>query len=206
MLTEFANETFNVQGFRDGRPEVLAEVYRRHVGQVQRIVGRGFWGGGAAGVRGRVRGVAPAYVPDLVQEVFARAFRDSARRSYDCRRRYSPFLAAIARNLVIDWLRRRRVELTLPTDLAEARADDGEHPWKDESPLRIVESYLAKIPDRLRSVFEQRYVLGRSQTAAAAALGITRQRLRTRENQLRTGLARALRRGVLTDSIGRPTW
>jgi RNA polymerase sigma factor (sigma-70 family) len=190
MLTELTSETFDVQGFRDGRRELLADVYRRHVDQVERIVERGFWRGG---LRTRVRGVAPVEVPDLVQEVFARAFRDGARLSFDGRRSYSPFLAAIARNLVIDWLRRRRAELALPDDVADRRTEDAELPWTDEALLRVVEGYVAILPERLESVFEQRYVLGRSQTAAAAALGITRQRLRTRENKLRVGLSRALR-------------
>jgi RNA polymerase sigma factor (sigma-70 family) len=190
MLTDLTNETFDVQGFRAGRPEVLADVYRAHVDEVERIVEQGF---SRRGVRTRVRGATPVEVPDLVQEVFARAFRDSARRSFDCSRRYSPFLATIARNLVIDWMRRRRIELALPDDLADPRADDAECPWTDEAHLHVVEGYVASLPERLGSVFEQRYVLGRSQTAAAAALGITRQRLRTREDKLRAGLSRALR-------------
>jgi RNA polymerase sigma factor (sigma-70 family) len=190
MLSELTNETFDVQGFRDGRREVLADVYRMHVDQVERIVERGFWRGAA---RTAVRGVPAVDVPDLVQEVFARAFCDSARRSFDCRRRYSPFLAAIARNLVIDWLRRQRVELALPEEVADLRADGAECPWVDEALAHVVEGYVSTLPERLKSVFEQRYVLGRPQTAAAAALGITRQRLRTRESKLRAGLSRALR-------------
>jgi RNA polymerase sigma factor (sigma-70 family) len=190
MFSELASETFDVQGFRDGRRDVLADVYRRHVDEVERVVAQGLLRRGA---RRRNRGVTPVEVPDLVQEVFARAFRDSARRSFDSRRRYSPFLATIARNLVIDWMRRRRVELALPEDIADPRMGEAEVPWTDEALLHIVEGYVATLPERLGRVFEQRYVLGRSQTAAATALGITRQRLRTRENKLRAGLSRALR-------------
>jgi RNA polymerase sigma factor (sigma-70 family) len=190
-----ASDGFDVQGFRAGRPEVLERLYRIHVDQVKRIVGRGFWLGPG---RGRVRGVAPPEVPDLVQEVFARAFRESARRAFDERRQYSPFLAAIARNLVTDWVRRRRSELPVAGQLAEAD-DDAASPWRDESLLQVVERYVAALPDGLRCVFEQRYVLGRSQTASASALGITRQRLRTREIKLRGGLTRALRQARLLD-------
>jgi RNA polymerase sigma factor (sigma-70 family) len=185
------SEGFDVQGFRAGRREVLEHLYRTHVDQVRCIVGRGFWRGRG---NGRVRGVAAPEVPDLVQEVFARAFRESARRAYDGRRQYSPFLAAIARNLVTDWVRRRRSELPVAHDLVDAARDDAACPWSDEPVLQAVERYVATLPDGLRRVFEQRYVLGRSQTAAAAALGLTRQRLRTREAKLRTGLSRALRR------------
>jgi RNA polymerase sigma-70 factor (ECF subfamily) len=193
-----ASEGFDVQGFRAGRPDVLERLYRSHVDQVKRIVGRGFWLGPG---RGRVRGVAPPEVPDLVQEVFARAFRENVRRAYDERRQYSPFLAAIARNLVTDWVRRRRSELPVASQLAEPADDDAESPWRDESVLQAVEGYVAALPDGLRCVFEQRYVLGRSQTAAASALGITRQRLRTRELKLRAGLSRALRQAGLLEEL-----
>jgi RNA polymerase sigma factor (sigma-70 family) len=188
-----ARERFDVQGFRVGRPDVLEHVYRTHVDHVKRIVGRGFW------LRGncRLQGVAPPEVPDLVQEVFVRAFRDSARQSYDCRREYAPFLAAIARNLVTDWVRRRRTEFALPDDLAEPRAEDPQLRARNEALLQVVERYVTSLPVGLRCVFEQRYVLGRSQTAAASALSLTRQRLRTKESKLRAGLSRALRRADL---------
>jgi DNA-binding XRE family transcriptional regulator len=45
-------------------------------------------------------------------------------------------------------------------------------------------------------VYQQRYIASATQEEAARVLGITRQRLRTLENKLRRGLARALDKEV----------
>jgi DNA-directed RNA polymerase specialized sigma24 family protein len=59
--------------------------------------------------------------------------------------------------------------------------------------MAVVERFLRELAPELKAVHEKRYTLGLSQAEAAAALGITRQRLRTAEARLRDGLARALR-------------
>src|SRR5690606_32798406 len=66
----------------------------------------------------------------------------------------------------------------------------------------VLATYLASLPPELKGVYEQRFVLGKSQEHACAVLGITRRRLRTDEARLKTGLRRALvREGVLRSDL-----
>jgi RNA polymerase sigma factor (sigma-70 family) len=200
----FRNNPELLPAFRAGRRDVLERLYWATVHRVEAIVRHGFW---VASSRTHVRGVAAAEVGDVVQEVFARAFRERARNGYDGLREYTPYLSTIARNTVIDWARRRGADVEkLAEDIADladigpradATADEAPLPWADDAVMQVVEAYIAGLPADLRQVHEQRYVLGRSQNDAAAALGTTRQRLRTAEAKLRSGLARELRRAKL---------
>lgn len=184
-----------LRDFRAGRREVLEAVYWAYVGRVEHIIRFGFY---LTSKRRSVTGVPVSEIADLVQEVFARAFRESARLSYDGQRDYGPFLGTIARNVVNDWARRRnRHAVELPDDFDESAAIDGELPWAEETVMQLVEKYLQELPPELRRVHEERYVHGRSQNAAAVALGLTRQRIRTLEGKLRDGLNRALQRAKL---------
>lgn len=170
--------------FRAGEREAMAEVYWAYVSRVESFLRRF---------------AKPADVADLVQEVFARGFGEKGRRSYDGVRDYGPYLVAIARNLVVD--RARLADLELPTDdaafgempMAEREAE----PWAEPATLKLVEGYLATLPETLRAVHDVRYVRGLPQRDAAEAIGISRQQLRTREAHLRAGLAEALREGQM---------
>jgi RNA polymerase sigma-70 factor (ECF subfamily) len=185
-----------LRAFRAGRRDVLERLYWATIDRVEGIVRHGFW---VASARTHVRGVTASEVGDVVQEVFARAFRESARNAYDGLRDYTPYLSTITRNTVIDWARRRGASVErLVEDLGDPPADDpAPLAWADDAAMQVVESYLAGLTEELRAVHEQRYVLGRSQNEAAAALGTTRQRLRTIEGRLRDGLDRALRQEKL---------
>lgn len=66
--------------------------------------------------------------------------------------------------------------------------------WAEPRAVAVAKLYLARLPAPLASVHHHRFVLGRSQDAAAKALNLTRQRLRTLEKKLRSGLARELKR------------
>ena len=52
-------------------------------------------------------------LPDLVQEVFTRAFEPKTRRRFDGERPYGPYLGRIAHNVVVDYFRRKQREMTL---------------------------------------------------------------------------------------------
>ena len=77
--------------FRRGNPDALEAVYRLHVGEVESWVRRGLL---------RMGRLNAADLADLVQDIFVRAFSDSARASYDGLREYVPFLMTLARNLL----------------------------------------------------------------------------------------------------------
>jgi RNA polymerase sigma-70 factor (ECF subfamily) len=59
--------------------------------------------------------------------------------------------------------------------------------------VAVVSAYLASLPEELRRVHHQRFVLATPQRQAAEALGISRQSLRTLEKKLMAGLRERLR-------------
>jgi RNA polymerase sigma-70 factor (ECF subfamily) len=179
-----------LDAFRRGERDALARVYWAYIERVERVVRYGY----AVAARGvRVPGAGRQEIVDLVQEAFARAFAPGARAAYDGDRDYGAYLATIARHVLVDWARKRGREVTVDAvpDSPDEAAPEAE-PWADPATMKVVEEYLASIDEPLRSVHRERYERGLSQEAAARALGLSRQQLRTREARLREGLARAL--------------
>jgi RNA polymerase sigma factor (sigma-70 family) len=184
--------------FQDGDREALETVYRTYVAKIEDIGRFGFRvPGTAAFAPGLAR--RPEDLADFVQEVFVKAFAEKARRSFDGKREYGPFLNAIARNVGIDWARRRGREVPTPWhELDDARLEpvaapeSGGETWGDEPTIAVVKRYLATLDGDLRRVHDARFGRGLSQRDAAAELGIGRQVLRTLENRLRDGLRREL--------------
>ena len=138
-------------------------------------------------------------VADLVQETFARAFGERARLGFDGIREFGPYLGTIARNLLVDWARRRGREV--PSELAPdvlaspARDESSDEAWAEPGTMQKVEAYLKSLPPELAAVHRERHVLSRSQRyAAEVTRDSSRQQLRTREQRLRDGLRRWLRR------------
>jgi RNA polymerase sigma-70 factor (ECF subfamily) len=194
-MTLFRDRPWLLATFREGDRKALEEVYWAYVDRIERLVQHGFLLT-SSGVR--VRGLPASERSDLIQEIFARAFSDRARVSYDGLREYGPYLATIARNVLVDDARRRGREISLEAvgALPEALPAD-ETDYADPDTLRVVEAYLSQLDPDLRAVHEERYVHGRLQYEAAMRLQISRQQLRTREQRLRQGLARALKAAKL---------
>jgi RNA polymerase sigma factor (sigma-70 family) len=197
----FADRPELLRPFREGRRDALEQVYRVYVRSVDayvRVLAR---------ASGAVTSGDPTVVGDVVQEVFVRAFSDSARRSYDGLREYRPYLMMIARNCFVDVLRARRREvLKRPEDLPdEACVPPSVPSGIDPAILAILNDYLAALPEAQKGIYEQRFVLGRSQEAASSALGLSRRGLRTGEARLRTGLRRAIQlAGLSLKEIDQP--
>jgi RNA polymerase sigma-70 factor (ECF subfamily) len=188
-MTFFRDRPDRLASFRRGDRSTLEELYREYLSHIQRLVRSGWRG--ADGSRGAA--LSRQDVVDIVQEVFARVFSERARLGFDGLRAFQPYLDTIARNLLVDWARRRGREIAAGSELdAGATAEPDEPPWADAATMTIVEDYLRTLPDELRQVHEERFVRGRSQRDAADALGISRQQLRTREARLRDGLRRLL--------------
>jgi RNA polymerase sigma-70 factor (ECF subfamily) len=173
-----------VKAYQAGSREALARIYRQYVRNVRDYLAH------------RIGGDAD--VADVVQEVFIRAFSEGARAKYDGTRDYGPFLRVIARNVFIDWVRRSRREVAVESDVLEAamsRAVTESVPGPAAPHLETVTEYVNTLEPDLKSVYEARFLRAHSQEQAAAALGISRQTLRTRERTLLTGLRRKLQRG-----------
>jgi RNA polymerase sigma-70 factor (ECF subfamily) len=182
--------------FRAGEQEALGRVYWEYARKVERLLSAGFE------IRGRGIRVSGAFrqpddLADLVQDVFMRAFSERGRRAYDGLRDYGPYLYAMARNVLVDWARVRGREIPAPWAELEAAVEmtpviEDEEPWADPATMRVVEEYLANLPQHLREAHKLRHEEGLSQEDAAQRLGVGRQTLRTLERDLRDGLEAAL--------------
>jgi RNA polymerase sigma factor (sigma-70 family) len=190
-----------LERFRDGEVEALEVVYARCVDSATRIAAAVLRACAAGSPRGP--GEMAAALADVVQETFVKAFAPEARRRFDARRPYLPYLAQIARNVAVDYWRQMR--RYVPADLeelieklsleeAEITTDNGRNDWADAETVAVVEGYLASLDSETRRVHEALYVKGMSQREAAAVLGLGRQAIRTKEAKLRSGLRRELSR------------
>jgi len=123
----------------------------------------------------RSRFSAESDIDDILQEAYVRLLRARERG-----RLQSPkaFLFAIARNLVIDQIRRRK---TIPLGaLVENEAlcvldeaEDSNGAAARDKKLSMLTEAIQSLPDRCRQVFTLRKVYGLSQTEVAARLGIS---------------------------------
>ena len=178
-----------LDGFRRGEREALQNIYCRYVGVVEDRV---------RAVLGRIGRLAAPDLADLVQDTFLQAFSDRARAQYDGERDYGPFLVTIARNVVIDWLRRSGREVPTPDVLdcfAEEPVIDSDPTLFDSALLANTEAYIRDLTPELRAIHHVRFVLGLPQRQAAAAIGISRQSLRTLEKKLLNDFRRHLKKG-----------
>jgi len=185
--------------FRAGDREALETVYRAYVGKVAEIAARGFrivsTGGALPGL-----GRRPADLADTVQEIFLKAFSRNARMAFDGTRDFGPYVASIARNVMIDRARRSGRELLLPeVDLDRAAEPTSVDPfaeivaqWEDPASVALARRFIEELAPELARVHRVLYVDGLSQREAAASLGITRQSVRTLDGKLREGLRRRI--------------
>ena len=194
------NDRELLEHFRAGDPVALTRIYWSHVARVERLIQLGPSLRDGVAVRGA--GGSPD-LADMVQDVFIKAFSAAGREGFDGLRSYCNYLLTIARNVLIDRFRREGTVrsgikgVALDLALAAAERQDEEPPWTDPARVAVVQTYLAGLSPELRAFHHQRYGLDVSQEAAAAALGLTRQRVRTLEKRLRSGLARALAKAGL---------
>ncbi len=194
--------------FRSGDPRALERVYRAYVDQVAVLIRRGF-----VYSRGKVAAVPGVADPqtqcDLIQETFSRLFAERARQAYDPAHPLRPYLLRIAKNLMIDRLRRSGREVS-PSDCAAGASLgdideilDSDQPLPDEDPASLAHfnrqreatrNWAAALPEELRAVYRFRYEQAMGQEQTAAGLGISRRRVRTLEGRLRRLLRKHLKK------------
>jgi RNA polymerase sigma factor (sigma-70 family) len=137
---------------------------------------------------------------DLVQETFVKAFAEKARHAYDNTMPYRPYLLRIAKNLMIDRLRKLGREILLGDDDAgrplleiihdqnHALLPEGEGDLDMRRLRDAVADFLSHQP-RDRALFVRlRFLDGLSQIEVAKALGVTRRRIRTEETRVKDAL------------------
>jgi RNA polymerase sigma-70 factor (ECF subfamily) len=161
-------------GFYEGRAAAMADLYREHFELVRCAV---------SGVLGGADGET------VIHEVFFRLIsNEELRRSYQSGT-FASWLFVVAKNLAIDYARRRVRET--PDGLVPGLSAAGvgiEAQIEARSLLRLFCEAL--LPAGWLSVFELRFVRQLDQRTAARAAGIARTTLAYREHKIR-GLLRA---------------
>lgn len=190
----------DLAAFREGKRATLESVYRQHVADVTKFLRSGFMYT-TNDTPTRFPGVRDSFeLESFVQETFARAFDERARLGYDGLRPYGAFLNGIARNLVLDRLRKqaRHGEVLAAPEVIAAIAVDNPAPAASEDEKRareLVNGFLeTDCNDRDRSLYTLRYERDLSQVDAASAAGLTRIQVRRWETKFRARLLRFLKR------------
>ena len=132
--------------------------------------------------------------PDLLQEVYARAYEAAGRGLPGLSK---PFVFMIARNLMIDKLRRRQIvsidtiadleSLNVPTSEATP-----ERQVSAREELKLLQAALDSVPARQREAILLRKVEGLSQRETAKRMGISEDTVVRHLNKGLTALAEAL--------------
>lgn len=189
--------------FKAGERAALTEVYRAHAEAVALMLRHGFVFE-SGGQRRRFVGYGSGFeLQDALHETFRRAFEPRARDAYDGIRPYGPYVKTIARNLVLRGFRDRErlfpsldeapPEVRDVTPIALEAAPSPERAVHDRQVAALVADFLAGLEPQDRALVELRFERGLSQRDAAEALGLGRQRIRTRERNLRRRLLAYLR-------------
>jgi RNA polymerase sigma factor (sigma-70 family) len=176
--------------FREGAPDVLAEVFRAHAERLARMLrAAAFHGRGFAHLKSALE------VENTVLETFARAFEPRARLAYDGIRPYGQFLMGIARNVMLEQARSREVAVGLePSEEGGAldwelgtAAEGGDlaRELEDREVEGLLHAFKESLTPEERRLFELRFTEGVAQESAAEQVGMTRIQVRRREKGLK---------------------
>jgi len=203
-----------LKAYRAGEAWALEALFRAHAPLVARIVRNGFVFE-AQGKRCRYHGSRSEFeLEDRVQEVFLRAFGESARTNYDGLRPFEAYLTTIARNLIIDEFRGKRRALEDAFSLededalpAEETAPSAEpllgqlelrgRPEDDRAQAELlahVEHYRSRLRPREADVYRLRYQEELEIESVAARTGLSVSQVRTSEERIRVGFFRFMQR------------
>lgn len=186
-----------LQQFREGRPSALAAVYRAHAEGLARLVRAMAWRDS------RLTWLRSALeLEGVVGEVFFRAFEPRARGAYDGVRPYKAFLAGIARNVVLEYSRRREVATGLEPHAGQPEGweppEGLEYKVEDQEVAALLSRFQQELSLEERQLFTLRYEEEEAQEAVAERLGLTRVQVRRRELNLKKRLLAFLQaRGYL---------
>jgi RNA polymerase sigma factor (sigma-70 family) len=191
-----------LDAFRRGDRDALAQVYDHYYPVVVEIASRGFsFESGSAWYRFR-GAMSPSDLFDLVHDVFTAVFAERARLGYSGTSPYGAYLGQVTRNRIISRLRAdQRTRLEGPpaaeAEPAPVIAASPEDELIARQTQEVVQSFLARQSEAVRALARLRFGEDLSQEQAAAALGLSRKKVRLLEDELRRGLLRHLRsRGV----------
>jgi len=200
-----------LDAYRRGDREALERVYRAYAPQVATVLRRGF-SFESAGRACRFHGVRSEFdFEDRLHDVFARAFTERARLSYDGLTPFVVYIRTIAKNLIIDDFRKKeRVLVEYSVELPEPAHDPGEdasepllghvattgRPEYDRGQSEVVElvqRFKAGLAERERRVYELRFERTMEHQEIAQATGLSASKIKTSEERIRTRFFRFMR-------------
>lgn len=176
-VTVFEGNRALLTAFRRGERNALETVYRATVDDVLTVLRLDF----------RIRSADEQM--ELAQEIFVKAFSESGRQGYDGLRPYRPYLKRIAKNHMVDRLRKSGREA--PLEEAHDVPEEAPEPEEDLDQKRLREAtraFLARQDDELRRFVELRFEKELSQRDVLAEMRVTRRRVRTLEKRALDGL------------------
>ena len=190
-----------LEAFRAGQAKALTTVYRTYVQPLYTLFRHGFAvksGGSMSRVLGHW---AEHEIEELIQETFRKAFEERARMAYDGLRPYRSYLFTIARNLLIDQLRKKTPELaqTEAEALAEIADEQSIHETPEEkasqAELRqLLKDFRASLNDRERLLFDIRFAETAEQSEVQKRLGLSLYKTRLLEQHVRKSMLSFLKR------------
>lgn len=200
-MTWLAQNRDRLEGFRSGEPVVLAQVYRHYAGEVAKVLSYGF-SFKSAGQACRFHGfTSPFELDDALQETFTKAFAEPARLAYDGLRPYNQYLLTIARNLVIDRMRKlaRAPRLFSVGESEDSLQQTDSEPAASPEELaakrqlnNIIKDFADGLGETERRLFQLRFYETRPRPQVAELLGLSEMQIRTREQKIRKLLLRRL--------------
>jgi len=202
-----------LEAYRRGERAALERIYRAYAPEVAVVLRHGFAfrsGGRAC----RFHGVRTDFdLEDRLQDVFARAFDERARKSYDGLTPFVAYLRTIAKNLVIDDFRKKeRVLVEYSVDLPEhpesetaagaddpllGRADATGRPDHDRGRAEVVElvqRFKGRLEGRELRVYELRFERELEHDEIARVTGLSPSKIKTSEQRIRTSFFRFMRK------------
>jgi RNA polymerase sigma-70 factor (ECF subfamily) len=129
---------------------------------------------------------------DLIQEIFVKTYLNLA--SYDPRYTFGQWIYTIARNTFIDYVRKRRDDLSIDGTRGEyTRQPVSLSPNPEENIIHAeqrvqLEEYLAMMPDKYRRLIELRFFKDLSYEEIAQQLGLPLGTVKTQIHRARTQL------------------
>ncbi|GAB4282132.1 MAG: sigma-70 family RNA polymerase sigma factor [Candidatus Rifleibacteriota bacterium] len=132
-------------------------------------------------------------VEDIAQETFVKAFKHL--KSFDCDKKFAAWLLTIARNIMIDQLRRNNRNIASTEMVTEVMLKDGKSSDTNPQTLAIRKEEFKKVvdmiyglPEEVREPFVLRIVNGLSYQEISEALELPLQTIKNRIFKARTML------------------
>lgn len=183
-----------LRDFKRGENVALTRVYKAYLPDIFNFLKNGF-AFNSKGNRYFFKGYRePWHLENAMQDIFSRAFSQSARDAYDGIRPYRNYLFRIARNTVMDAFRDQKKDLLNISDLEPALDNTvSDHPDAADPETLLFEKQLAEqvqqftdqLPQELVAFFNARFNQGESVEGCAKRFGWSEHRVKREEKQIK---------------------